>query len=184
VKPIGEARFGVAMNRARDRLRFRQATRAVTNSDVYATDVHESLKPRNSREASARRLIAISGGSKLIFEVADIAWIEADDSYACLHVKAKRYLVRGSLASLEARLDRRQFVRAHRRALVNLACISETRSSAVYHFVLVLRDGSLLPMSRRRGYVQEAMFRFAGWSPSAHCRARTSHIASGTSTTH
>jgi two-component system LytT family response regulator len=163
VKPIGEARFAVAMSRARDRLRFRQATRLVTGSDVHNTGVGESQQPGSSLEASTRRLIAISGGSKLIFEVADIAWIEADDYYACLHVNAKRYLVRESLASLEARLDRRQFVRAHRRALVNLACISEIRSSAVGQSELVLRDGSLLPMSRRRrGYVQEAMLRFAG----------------------
>ena len=129
VKPVTQARFDDALARGRERLRARPA---------------------------ARRLVIGTAGSDLIVDVREIVWIEADDYYAAVHTAGRRHLVRESLASLEARLDRDQFVRAHRAAIVNLAHVREIRSE------LVLRDGTHLPLSRRRRHdVEEAMRRFA-----------------------
>ena len=81
----------------------------------------------------------------VVLDVAEILWIEADDYYAAVHARGRRHLLRESLASLEARLDREQFVRVHRSALVNLEQVREIGEHAV-----VLRDGRRLPLSRRR----------------------------------
>jgi two-component system LytT family response regulator len=92
----------------------------------------------------------------LIVDVGEIVWIEADDYYAAVHTGGRRYLVRESLASLEERLGREQFVRAHRAAIVNLAHVREIGAD------LVLRDGTHLPLSRRRRHgFETAMRRFA-----------------------
>ena len=89
----------------------------------------------------------------------EIAWIEADDYYAAVHALGRRHLVRESLASLEARLDSTRFVRVHRSAIVNLAHVREVRSAAPGEPAIVLRDGSSLPISRRRREVVTAAVR-------------------------
>ncbi len=151
VKPVAEARFHDALAHARERLRSQEALDRSRRGLLALTT------------APARRLIIGAAGSDLVVDVADISWIEADDYYAAVHAGGRRHLVRESLASLEARLDRQQFVRAHRRAIVNLAEVREIRSQPAGESLLILNDGSQLPLSRRRRQqVEEAMRRFAG----------------------
>ena len=144
VKPVQETRFRRAMDRARERLRAREAGAP-------------------SLASPPRRLILGIGGSDVILDVADIEWIEADDYYAAVHARGGRHLVRESLASLEERLDRAQFVRVHRSAIVNLARVRQIRHAAIGDAVVVLDSGTQLPLSRRRReHVAEAIRRFAG----------------------
>ena len=117
VKPLHEARFRDALGRARERLARRPP----------------------------RRLVIATNGADLILDLADIAWIEAEDYYAAIHAGAQRHLIRESLSSLESRLDGAQFVRVHRSAIVNLSQVREVRDATI-----VLRDGTQLPLSRRR----------------------------------
>ena len=151
VKPIGEARFHDAMARARERL---QSEEAIARSRRMLQEM--------KTHAPARRVIIGSAGSDIVLDVAEIAWIEADDYYAIVHAGGRRHLLRESLASLERRLDRRQFIRAHRRAIVNLAEVREIRGASDGESTLILKDGSQLPLSRRRRQVVEnAMRHFA-----------------------
>ena len=156
VKPLAEARFHDALARARERLRF-QAELASWRRRLLSLNAPTPDRPL------ARRIIIGAAGSDLVLDVADISWIEADDYYAAVHSRGRRHLVRESLASLEARLDSRQFVRAHRRAIVNLAEVREIRSQSAGESLLILNDGSQLPLSRRRRQkFEDAMRRFAG----------------------
>jgi len=156
VKPLGEARFHDAVARARERFRFQEELASWRRSLL-------SLNAPAPDRSLARRIIIGTAGSDLVLDVADISWIEADDYYAAVHSRGRRHLVRESLASLEARLDSRQFVRAHRRAIVNLAEVREIRSQSAGESLLILNDGSQLPLSRRRRQrVEDAMRRFAG----------------------
>ena len=144
VKPIHETRFRRSLDRARERMRSRQAV----------------ARPP---DPPPRRLILGAAGSDLIVDVAEIEWIEADDYYAAVHARGGRYLVRESLASLEERLDRAQFVRVHRSAIVNLARVRQIRHAAIGDAVVVLDSGAQLPLSRRRReHVVEAIRRYAG----------------------
>lgn len=144
VKPLHEARFRRAMDRARERLRGRQAA-------------------ATSHDPTPRRLILGGAGSDLIVDVEEIEWIEADDYYAAVHARGGRHLVRESLASLEERLGQAQFVRVHRSAIVNLARIRQIRHATIGDAVVVLDSGAQLPLSRRRReHVAEAIRRFAG----------------------
>lgn len=156
VKPVSEARFHAALARARERFRS-QADLASWRRSILALHTFETAR------SPARRMIIGAAASDFVLDVAEISWIEADDYYAAVHSRGRRHLVRESLASLEARLDRRQFVRAHRRAIVNLAEVREIRSHSLGESLLILNDGSQLPLSRRRRQkVEDAMRRFAG----------------------
>jgi two-component system LytT family response regulator len=74
-----------------------------------------------------------------------------------VHVGAKDYLLRESLSSLEARLDARRFTRIHRSVIVQLDRVREFRRT-LRGAEVVLRDGSRVPVSRRkRGVLQDRL---------------------------
>lgn len=99
------------------------------------------------RTARATRRIAVpTEAGELLLDAAEIDWIEAQDDYVEIHSGARRYRVRASLAALESQLAPERFVRIHRSVIVRLDEVRELRAP---HAVL-LRDGTELPVSRRR----------------------------------
>jgi two-component system LytT family response regulator len=90
-----------------------------------------------------------TAAGRLLLDAAEIDWIGADDYYAAIHAGGRRHLLRESLDSLEARLGGPPFVRVHRSAIVNVSRVRETRSGPGGRLV-VLRDGTAIPVSRRR----------------------------------
>jgi two-component system LytT family response regulator len=123
VKPLSEARFRATMGRLAERLR--------------------------SRPPGDRISVPTPDGA-LLLDAGEIAWIEAEDDHAVLHAISGRHRVRQSLAALEARLDPDCFARVHRSAIVRLDQVREVRTEGAGETTLVLRDGTVLPVSRRR----------------------------------
>lgn len=123
VKPLSEARFRTTMTRVLDRLRARGGTRiAVPTSD-----------------------------GELLLDDGEIDWIEAQDDHAAIHAGAERYRVRQSLVAFESQLDPTRFARVHRSAIVRLDRVRELRTAdAGREAMVLLRDGTTLPVSRRR----------------------------------
>jgi len=149
LKPVTEYRFMKAIARFRERLDGR---RAATELSQRASTHRDELKP-------ARRLVIGGVASDVILDMDEILWIRADDYYAEVNARDHRHLLRESLKSLESRLDRSQFVRVHRRAIVNLAHVREICSQPEGESSLVLVDGTRLPLSRRRRQIVEAAIR-------------------------
>lgn len=163
VKPVHEARFQAALARARDRLRSQEAVELSRRISLLLASGAEGQAPSSYPPEFPRRLVISTGSADLILDISEIDWIEADDYYAAVHAGGKRHLVRESLVSLEERLNPSQFVRLHRSAIVNLAQVREIRSRLIGDSFLLLRDGTRLPVSRRRkSKVESAMRRFAG----------------------
>jgi two-component system LytT family response regulator len=149
VKPVEEARFAKALERTREQLR---ADGALALSQRLAALLASREQERLAMPVTRRRLLVPTSSGELVLEAAEIDWIEADDYYAAIHAHGRRHLMRASLAALEARLyggDVR-FVRAHRSALVNVDRVRELRSDSAGESFLVLRDGTRVPVSRRR----------------------------------
>ena len=146
VKPIEEARFVEAMQRTRDRMR---SLAAIELSRRLSALVSDRERQDLTRSLRAPRLVVPTSSGELLLDAAEIDWIEADDYYAAIHARGRRHLMRQSLALLERRLDPNQFVRAHRGAIVNIERVREMRADDG-DTVLVLRDGTRVPVSRRR----------------------------------
>lgn len=125
---------------------------ALTAFDVDATDY--VLKPFSDArllealERAKRRVPLKPGEGSVFHDPSDIFWIEAEDYYVRVHAKTERRPVRVSLTSLEQRLDPRAFMRVHRRAIVNVDHVREACDEG--GLVLVLSDGSRVPVSRSR----------------------------------
>src|SRR5262249_17391487 len=106
------------------------------------------LAEREKQQRTQRIVVPVSTGD-LIIEADEVDWIEADDYYAAIHTRKQRHLVRESLTSLAHRLDPTRFIRVHRSAIVNIDRVIEVRNANA-KTILLLTDGTCVPVSRRR----------------------------------
>ena len=112
-------------------------------------DDESRLQPVGDGDVGSRpRMVVPTSTGKLVLDVNEITWISANDYYAELHARGRRYLLRQSLTSIQARLEPFGFVRVHRSAIVNMAYFREFRLAGDGG-IAILRDGTSIPISRR-----------------------------------
>jgi two-component system LytT family response regulator len=155
LKPVAEPRFDAALDRLRRELADHRASelgRRIAALAGYAASAAPAPPPAPPRE----RLVARLGDRSTVIAVADIDWIEAQDYCAAVHVGGAVHVLRHSLSALESELDPTRFVRVHRGAMVNLTRIRELHHGGG-ELVVVLQDGTRLPVSRRRRELLERL---------------------------
>jgi len=108
----------------------------------------ERVRSRESREAPPPTLVAGPPSARVLLRASDIDWIEAADYCVRVHAGGRSHLLRASLDELTLRLDGSSFVRIHRRALIRLDRLAEVRRDPGGRGEVVLRDGTVLPLSR------------------------------------
>ena len=94
------------------------------------------------REAPAKQLVVKSDGRHLFLDDGDVEWIEAFGKDVRLHLGAKSVIAHESMNSLAARLDAERFVRVHRSAIVNRACIREAQPWFKGDYVFIMKSGA------------------------------------------
>ena len=151
LKPFTTDRFREALGRARPRAGGRERlSGALCSALEEMRDEHRELRRR--LESGARTYLEwflVRGTARAHFIPADtVDWIEADDNYVRLHVGKDGYLIREKIGSLAARLDPRRFLRAHRSTIVNMDRIHHLRPWSSGEYLVVLRDGTELRLSR------------------------------------
>jgi two-component system LytT family response regulator len=88
------------------------------------------------------------GNDVTFVPIADVDYFEGLGDYVGLHVAGKTHLVRESLTSLEARLDRTQFLRIHRSTIIQIDRIVRVEPVANRDYLVTLRDRSSVRASR------------------------------------
>lgn len=78
----------------------------------------------------------------------EIDWIGAAGHYIELHVGQTTHLIRERLSLIEKKLDSDKFARIHRSTIVNLDCIKTLIPLFHGDYLVILRDGKELNMSR------------------------------------
>jgi len=129
VKPVRKARFAKAVARAR---------RALEEKSHY-----ESLS--NSQPA----LLIRQGERTTPVPPSAIVWVEAASQYARVHTRDSNYLLSRPLADVASELPEPDFIRVHRSALVNRACIRHVRNRNG-NCRLELSNGAEVPVARSR----------------------------------
>lgn len=139
LKPFDDARFRMALARARERL---------------AREGPGPGRERLDRLVRSRGtgLLAVPRDGRVDYVPhEEIVWVEAADQYVELHLRDGRtVLLRASMGQLERVLGDEAFLRVHRSALVALAEVRrvETHPSGTGELVLV--DGARVPVARTR----------------------------------
>ncbi len=135
LKPFDNARFELALSRAKEKIRQGR-----------------ERAPRPDR-------VAIKNAGELCFlKISEIDWIEAADYYACLHVGPKTHLLRRTLSDLEGDLDPNMFCRVHRSSIVNLERVRGLKLRQDGEQEVLLDNGATIRLSRRyRKQLQERL---------------------------
>lgn len=88
-------------------------------------------------------------GKEFLVNASEIEWLQASGNYVNLHVRGRDYPLRSTMAGIEERLDARRFVRVHRSYAINLDYLAEIEPLDAGEARLRMRDGAVVPCSRR-----------------------------------
>ena len=144
LKPYGDDRFHDALARARQQVR-QGALGALSDR------VERLLAELGGREGAPevlQRIVIKADGRVTVLPVADVDWIEADGDYVRIHAGAAAHVLRQTMKQLESQLDAGRFVRIHRSIIVNVERIKELQPYFRGEYVVILKDGARLKLSR------------------------------------
>ena len=159
LKPFDADRFRRAFERGRSQLQRRtavQGQRIVTLLEEMATErrrLEEKIAAPRAAERQHLEWVMVKKRERIEFlRTADVDWIEAEGNYVRLHAGRDGYLIREKISTLEEKLDPGRFMRVHRSTIVNLNRVGELRPLPSGDYVVLLKDGTELKLSR--GYRQ------------------------------
>jgi two-component system LytT family response regulator len=141
LKPFDRARFESALGRARAQV-------AKAHTDATGAKLLDLLKDLRPQRAAVERLVVKDSGRIFFLRTDEIDWIESCGNYVQLHVGADTHLVRDTMSGMEDKLDGDQFVRIHRKALVNLSRIKELQPLFHGEYAVILSNKTRLTLSR------------------------------------
>ena len=165
LKPFTDDRFREALARAKSHVEMREARGLAESLRAFlrgrAGDEEETAAAAATtvrKGGYLTRFMVKAGGRVIFINPSDVDWIEADNYYVKLHVGGRAHLLRLSMKELEERLDPKTFWRTHRSAIINLDRVKELHQHPSGEYVVVLRDGTELKLSRaRRERLQELL---------------------------
>jgi two-component system LytT family response regulator len=142
LKPFDRDRFQGALKRVR-----RQLDSADTG-DLNRRLIALVRDLKGDRPVRSDRLVVKSGGRLFFLRAEEIDWIEAAGNYVRLHVGSEAHLLRETMNSIESRMNPETFFRIHRSHIVNIERIKELQPWFNGEYVVVLRNGTKLTLSR------------------------------------
>jgi two-component system, LytTR family, response regulator len=163
LKPVERERFVAAVERARVLVSSTSAAQrherllALLKEDAQTgegADARSSLgdpaaPPVAGDSAVFPRRFLVKGDGQMYFvAVDDIDWIEAYGNYVRLHVGKGVHLIRETLGNIERKLDPTRFARVHRSSVVNLDRVARMDLWGAGDYVVLLKDGTKLKLSR------------------------------------
>lgn len=131
--------------------RLKQALDKVIHDSHETSDTTRKSNMLNNEFLSGeslRRVVVKTGNKIHIIQVEDIAYISADGDYVKIFSEGSHYLKLTTMGDLEKMLDPLEFIRIHRSYLVNILEISKIESYQKENYLVYLKDGSQLPVSK------------------------------------
>jgi two-component system LytT family response regulator len=143
LKPFSQERFDKAIEKYLNQQGLQQ--------QAAATDhlLREGIK----LPSQADRIVVKNGGKIKIIPLAAIYYIEAADDYVKIHTREGYLLKNRTMAFYEKTLPPDRFVRVHRSYLVNIQEITRIDPYEKESYVVVLKSGAQLPVSKA-GYAR------------------------------
>lgn len=136
LKPVGKQRLDAALQRVIGRSQEKLPVPA---------ELTAASRPAGQ---FTERLVVKDGTRVTLIPAEKLDYAEAQDDYVALATGGQKHLKQQTIASLEAALDPRQFVRIHRSYIVNLERVTRIEPYGKDSRVAVLSSGVRLPVSR------------------------------------
>lgn len=150
LKPFGRQRLEAALSR----VRARHASAAVADENIS-----ERVAAMMDEQRPLDRLFVRYRGAVIPISVQTIVRLEADGDYTAVHADGRRHLVALPLKVLHARIRSENFVRIHRRHVINLARMAAFDSYDDGRVRVSLRGGQTIIASRAGSQVLRKLAR-------------------------
>ena len=148
-KPIEKKRIQKSINR------YQKLTDNHTNSDEYERKIRSVLKEVES-DTFLSRFIVKKAGEYFLLNAEDVYWIESDGNYIRIITKDSKYFIRHTLSGFEEHLDSSKFFRISRSVIVNIDWISKIKDHHYGNYIIQMKNGSDLKMSKNyKGILEE-----------------------------
>ncbi len=139
LKPYAESRFSEAVEKAKTKI----GTKGVAKAEL------ETLQEtRAESDESLDRIVVKTGNKIQILPLESISHFEAHDDYVAIHTELGKFLKLLRMKYLETRLPIGEFVRIHRSHIVNVKQIEKLELYEKDSYLLSLKTGIKLPVSR------------------------------------
>ena len=142
LKPFSRERFGEALEKLESRI---QNLKEVTNIDTGIERIKKHLAESDDK---LHRVVIKKSGKIHVISTGDINFLEAQDDYVMIYTAEGKYLKQQTMKYFENHLDPQQFVRVHRSYIANITCIERIEPYEKSNFILILKDGNKVPVSR------------------------------------
>ena len=148
LKPYDTARFREAFVRAKERTESRVRSDEDNRLRALLRDyLGDEGRAGAGREFLDRVAVKVDGVLRVV-RTHDVDWWETDGNYVRLHVGPANHLIRATATSIETQLDPRQFLRIHRRFIVNIDRVLEVQPWFGGDSIVLLKNGAKLRLSR------------------------------------
>jgi two-component system, LytTR family, response regulator len=142
LKPIRQERLRKSVERARKLRRHPQAV--AENIVKIATTPDDQQAPRG------RRIVGKSGSEYFLLDPNDVLAFQADGELVWIITAKNRFLASQSLRMTESRLEKSQFQRVHRNAIVNVNHVRKMSPLSSQRWLLTLTNQQQLVVSKRQ----------------------------------
>ncbi len=142
LKPFSKERFREAISKLKLRLESKQ-------EGVKQESGIEKIRQHFAESDERLHRVVIKKSGKIhVISTGDINFLEAQDDYVMIYTDEGKYLKQQTMKYFEQHLDPQQFVRVHRSYIANITCIERIEPYEKSNFVLILKDGNKVPVSR------------------------------------
>ncbi len=142
LKPYSRERFSEAIGRLESRL----------SSEVVGKEAKSGIEKIKQHLAESdeklHRVVIKKAGRIHVISTDHINFLEAQDDYVMVYTSEGKFLKQQTMKYFETHLDSQQFVRVHRSYIANIACIERIEPYEKSNFILILKDGNKVPVSR------------------------------------
>jgi DNA-binding LytR/AlgR family response regulator len=148
LKPVDFERLRTALVRAAERLQLKTASAQIDELKAIISNLREGISEADASKFETEFWIRRSAGGFTRVQVDSIEWVSSEDDYVRLHTPTVSYLLRGSIKSLECRIDPSQFTRVHRTALVRTSSIRSIHAAGPARLEVELTSGQRVRAGR------------------------------------
>ncbi len=137
------------------RERFREAIEKLS-ARIEKVGVHDGEKGNIEKikihlsegDEKLHRVVIKKSGRIHVISTDEINFIDAQDDYVMIYTKDGKYLKQQTMKYFEKHLDPEQFIRVHRSFIVNISKIERIEPYEKSNYILILKDGNKIPVSR------------------------------------
>ena len=138
LKPFSKERFGESVKKLEDRIQSKSSGSGIEKIRMHLQESDEKL----------HRVVIKKSDRIHVISTENINYLEAQDDYVMIYTDEGRFLKQQTMKYFERHLDPEQFVRVHRSYIANIACIERIEPYEKTNYMLILKDGNKVPVSR------------------------------------